>query len=85
MTAGQRLTLVEAECHIGNPVYVDQPGLAGACDEGRITAVDNTRRLVQVRLRRRAFPYDLTTRTVWCAPCRLSIPQWWRDRQEARS
>ncbi len=72
------MTLDEAEAHIGDPVVA----IAGRVVEGVISRVDRDRHMVGVRERRVTHPYDLLTAVQWWHPRRLSVPQWWADRQE---
>lgn len=77
---GSAVTLDEAEGHIGNPVMA----VARRVVEGVVARVDRDRHMVGVRERRRTHPYDLLPTVQWWHPRRLSVPQWWYDRQEAK-
>ncbi|WP_045740764.1 hypothetical protein [Actinoplanes rectilineatus] len=72
------MTLDEAIAHIGGPVLAhDFPCLF----EGEIVEMDERRRMVRLRVRRKTMPYDFLARTQWWSPARLTVPGWWARRQ----
>lgn len=74
------MTFDEAEAHLGNPVIAHEPGTFQITD-GQIIDVDEQRRMVKLRVRRRTMPYDYLPCPQWWAPCHLSVPAWWTDKQ----
>lgn len=74
------MTLDEAAAHVGNPVLIrSAPGIV--CD-GEITAVDDVRRLVGVRVRYRNAALGWRLHVQWWPPVHLAVPGWWTARQE---
>lgn len=75
------MTLDDARAHIGNPVMAVDPGTRRPSD-AEIIAVDDTKRLVELRVRYRNPAQGWRPGTQWWAPCHLGIPNWWTRRQE---